>query len=228
MPIADGLRVVARRGWFWGADYRYVAWALGGGLMRRAVPARYADGDGRPVVLLPGVLEDWTMMRPVAEALHAAGHPVHTLPELRRNTATLADGAVIAAAYLAARDLTDVVLVAHSKGGLVGKLVMLGEEGRRVHSLVAVATPFAGSSLARLIPWRVVSSLSPADAAIVDLGARSEVNDRITSISPAFDPHIPGGSHLPGAVNVEVAAMGHFRILSDADTLAAVVDAASC
>ncbi len=92
---------------------------------------------------------------------------------------------------------------------------------------MAVATPFAGSSLARVIPWRVVSSLSPADAAIVDLGARSEVNDRITSISPAFGPHMPGGSRLPGAVNVEVAEMGHFRILSDADTLAAVVDAAS-
>lgn len=227
MPIAERLHRLARRGWFWGADYRYVTRAFGGGLVRRAVPARYRQGSGRPVLLVPGVLEDWTMMRPVAERLSRAGHPVHTLPELRRNTATLVDGAAIAAAYLVARDLTDVVLVAHSKGGLVGKLLMLGEQGHRVRSLVAVATPFAGSTLARLIPWSVVRSLGPDDAFIRELADRVEINGRITSISPAFDPHIPGGSALEGAVNVEVAAMGHFRVLADPEALAAVVEAAA-
>jgi hypothetical protein len=39
------------------------------------------------------------------------------------------------------------------------------------------------------------------------------VNARITSVWAAFDPHIPGGSSLPGAVNRRIDDGGHFRIL---------------
>ena len=36
------------------------------------------------------------------------------------------------------------------------------------------------------------------------------------SVFGPFDPHIPGGSHLPGAAaNVELATPGHFRVLAD-------------
>jgi alpha-beta hydrolase superfamily lysophospholipase len=198
---------------------------LAGGLVRRDVPAAYATGERAPVVLIPGVLEEWTMMRAIADALSAAGHPVHTLPELRRNTATVADAAALVAIYLAARDLSDVVLVAHSKGGLIAKSVLLGEEARRVRRVVTVATPFGGSVLARLVPHPVVRSLAPDDATIVELAGRDEVNHLVTSICPAFDPHIPGGSRLEGATNIPVAAMGHFRVLADREVIDAVVAA---
>ncbi|HMS35644.1 MAG TPA: hypothetical protein PKA93_00660 [Arachnia sp.] len=213
------------RGRAWGSDYWWVSRALAGGLVRRDVPAAYATGERAPVVLIPGVLEEWTMMRAIADALSAAGHPVHTLPELRRNTATVADAAVLVAIYLAARDLSDVVLVAHSKGGLIAKSVLLGEEARRVRRVVTVATPFGGSVLARLVPHPVVRSLAPDDATIVELAGRDEVNHLVTSICPAFDPHIPGGSRLEGATNIPVAAMGHFRVLADREVIDAVVAA---
>jgi len=219
----DGLR----RGRAWGSDYWWVVRALGQGLVRRDVPSRYAQGTLAPVVLIPGVLEEWTMMRHLADALSRAGHPVHTLPELKRNTATVGDAALLVAAYLSGRDLNDVVFVAHSKGGLIGKQVLLGPEGHRVRRLVTVATPFAGSVLARLIPHPVVRSLAPDDRSIVELARRAEVNHKITSICPLFDPHIPGGSSLDGATNVRVSAMGHFRVLADDEVLVAVVAAAT-
>lgn len=64
--------------------------------------------------------------------------------------------------------------------------------------------------------------LRPSDPTIMALAARTDVNDRIVSIYPSFDPHIPAGSELEGAVNVPVRAMGHFRILEDAEVLDAV------
>ena len=213
------------RGRAWAADYWWVSRALAGGLVRRDVPEAYTKGEGAPVVLIPGVLEEWTMMRSIADALSAAGHPVHTLPDLRRNTATVADAAALVGTYLSAKDLTGVLLVAHSKGGLIAKCLLLGEEGHRVRGVVTVATPFGGSVLARLVPHPVVRSLAPDDATIVELAARSEVNHLITSICPAFDPHIPSGSRLEGATNVPVAAMGHFRVLADRDVIDAVVAA---
>lgn len=223
LSVVDRLR----RGRAWNSDYWWVASALGRGLIRRDVPTGYGLGELAPVVLIPGVLEDWTMMRPVADALSRAGHPIHTLPELKRNTATIEDAALIVSAYLIGRELTDVVFVAHSKGGLIGKQVLLGKEGYRVRHMVTVATPFAGSVLAKLIPHRVVRSLAPDDRSIIELANRPEVNHKITSISPVFDPHIPSGSYLDGATNIPVSAMGHFQVLADSEVLDAVVTAAN-
>ena len=47
--------------------------------LSQLVPARRAspEGDKRPVVILPGVYETWHYLRPVAEALNRAGHPIH-------------------------------------------------------------------------------------------------------------------------------------------------------
>lgn len=218
---------LARRGWYWGRDYAWVTRGFVDGLVRSEVPAGFAEGDRSPVLLLPGVVEEWTMMRLVAERLNREGHPVHVVPQLGRSTMAVPDGSAVVTAHLAARNLRDVVVVAHSKGGLIGKHVLTRDADSRIRRLVAIATPFAGSVLARWFPWSTVRALRPADSTIIGLQAATEVNHLITSIYPAFDPHIPGGSHLEGATNVPVAAMGHFRVLGDAEVLDAVAAAAA-
>jgi hypothetical protein len=80
--------------------------------------------------------------------------------------------------------------------------------------------------MARLVPSRTIRALGPEDPAIQSLAKRSDLNPQITSIYPSFDPHIPDGSQLDGARNVEVAAIGHFRVLKDPEALDAVAAAA--
>ncbi len=220
------LREAARRGRSWARDYRYAVGRQAEVLFVRDVPAAFAEGALRPVVLLAGVLEPWSLLLPAARRLNAAGHPVHVVPELAYNRARIADAGRLVLAAVRARDLRDVVLVAHSKGGLVGKWMLAHDAEDRLARLVAIATPFHGSRLARLLPSRTIRALAPDDPAILELAARTDLNARITSIYPSFDPHIPDGSHLPGATNVPVAAMGHFQILSEPEVLDAVVIAA--
>lgn len=215
-----------RRGWYWGADYRYIVRAQGRGLRGRAVPASYAHGDLAPVVLLAGVLEPWTLLRPIADRLHAAGHPIHVIDELAYNVMPVAQSSELAYRGLVRLGLRGVVLVAHSKGGLIGKHLLSRDREGRIDRLIAVATPFHGSRLARLLPSRTIRALGPTDETILALAKRADLNHRVTSIYPSFDPHIPDGSHLPGAVNVPVAAMGHFRVLSDRQVIDAVIAAA--
>lgn len=215
-----------KRARYWARDYLYVGRRQARGLFVREVPATFPEGSAPPVVLLAGVLEPWTLLLPVAERLNRAGHPVHVVPELAYNLATLSEASELALSAVVAKDLTDVILVAHSKGGLVGKRMLADDRDGRLRALIAIATPFQGSSLARLVPSRTIRALSPDDPAIQDLAQRADLNSLVTSISPSFDPHIPDGSHLPGAVNVQVEAIGHFRILNDPDVLDAVVAAA--
>jgi pimeloyl-ACP methyl ester carboxylesterase len=206
-------------------DYLYIARRQLSAWRERVVPATFADGDRAPVVVLPGVLEPWTLMLPIAERLHARGHPIHVVDALAINTVSVEAAAALVELVLRERDLRGVVIVAHSKGGLIGKRLLIDDADGRIAQLIAIATPWHGSSLARYVPGRVIGALRPDDAAIVALAANTEVNARITAIFPALDQHVPEGSVLEGATNVEVSALGHFRVLSDPETLDAVVAA---
>ncbi|MCJ1688702.1 triacylglycerol lipase [Rathayibacter sp. VKM Ac-2927] len=211
---------------WWIRDYAYaVAWQVRAFVSRRA-PDDYLDGTERPIVVLPGIWETWAFLRPIIDPLHRRGHPMHVLTSLGWNGRPVARTAEDVAAYLAEHDLCDVVIVAHSKGGLIGKYVMteLDPDGR-VDRMVAVATPFGGSRYAPYLLLKSLRSFSPRDATTLLLSSQAGANARITSVFGLFDPHIPEGSMLEGAVNVRMETGGHFRILSDPETLAAVVAA---
>lgn len=212
---------------WWAADYVYAGWWQLRATLSRTDAAAFATGEGTPIVVLPGVYETWRFLQPLVTVLHERGHPVHVVDLLRRNRRPVPEMADRVREHLVARDLRDVVLVAHSKGGLIGKLVMSSPEGaERVRSMVAVAAPFSGSRYARLLPLApTLRIFSPADATIVGLARETTVNSRIVSLYGRFDPHIPERSELVGATNIELDTGGHFRILAHPRVLAEVIAA---
>ncbi|PRA83567.1 alpha/beta hydrolase [Microbacterium sp. MYb66] len=211
--------VLRKAGW-WAADYLYAGYWQVRAMFDRTDPASFSSGTGAHIVVLPGVYETWKFMQPLVTALHERGHPVHIVDTLHRNQRPVVDMARRVEEYLDHRDLTDVILVAHSKGGLAGKVVMTGGAQTRVRSMLAIATPFGGSRYARLMLSRTLREFSPDDPSIVSLAQQLTVNERIVSIYAGFDPHIPEGSELAGARNVRLDTGGHFRILAHPRVLA--------
>ena len=214
--VARRLRLAAA----WAADYAYVArWQVQEFLVRRD-PSRYLNpAPGVPrredVVLIPGVYENWQFLRPLAESLAEQGHPVHAVAALGYNRGRIDEMARRVEAYMESAGLQDTLIVAHSKGGLIGKQVLLGRQGQRIRRMVAVNTPFSGSPYARLFFVPSIRAFSPRNALLRSLQASLDANARITSIYASFDPHIPGGSRLDGARNIQISGMGHFRPLGD-------------
>ncbi|TNU76252.1 alpha/beta hydrolase [Miniimonas arenae] len=226
IPGAGDLGSVVHKGAAWAADYAWIGLAQTAALRPGDRASTLITGRAAPVLLLPGIYETWEVMAPLARALHDAGHPVHTVPGLGYNGATLPQSVTTVEARLRALDLRDAVLVAHSKGGLIGKSVLTAAWSTgRVAGLVAVNTPFGGSRLARWFPARAVRALSPLDTDIVALGRTVDTHDRIHSIYARFDPHVPDGSVLVGATNVELPIDGHFRVLASRTLHRAVVEA---
>lgn len=221
-----GWRTLARDAVWWAQDYAYAAAAQ----VRAVGPGRpddFASGQGRPLVLLPGIYETWRFLEPLARVLHDRGHPIHVVTGLGCNRRPIVESAAVAAALLRERDLHDVVLVAHSKGGLIGKHLMAFDPvGTRVRAMVAVATPFGGSRYSRLMPTPSLRAFRSGDATMRALAASADVNSRIVSVFGAFDPHIPEGSELAGARNVRLDGGGHFRVLADPRVIAEVIRAA--
>ena len=188
-----------------------------GGWLSPAKVADYRDGlPGRdPVLLIPGVYETWQIVRPLADLARAAGRPVHVITALGNNVFSVTESARIVAEYVEANDLRNVTILAHSKGGLIGKYLMLRHDPEgRIQQMAAVSTPFSGSRYARFVPVPSIRAFSPRDATTMMLLANLEINTRITSLYGVFDPHIPGGSELAGATNKKLDVAGHFRILA--------------
>ena len=215
------MNVIERAG-AWVLDYAYVGYWQVHGFLHRADPRQYLvpEQEGptvkRPVLLIPGIYETWQFMQPVADHLHRAGHPVHVVQKLGYNRGTVEAMAQLAAGYLEDHGLTDVIIVAHSKGGLIGKYLLASPTTKaRVTCLVAVNTPFSGSVYAELFVLPSIRAFSPRNPMLRQLQAASEVNVHITSIYSRFDPHIPGGSFVSGARNVRLDTMGHFRPIGD-------------
>lgn len=208
---------------WWVADYAYaVTWQLRG-ILNRTDPAAFRSGPLTPIVVIPGIWESWKFLQPLITSLHDRGHPVHVVQLLGHNGRPVVDAARHVDDYLEQHGLDDVLLVAHSKGGLIGKYVMVhGRSAPRLRGMLAVATPFSGSVYAR---FQLVPSLrvfSPNNRVVRALALERSVNSRIVSVFGLFDPHIPAGSHLDGAKNVRLDTGGHFRVLAHPRVIAEI------
>lgn len=201
-------------GW-WASDYSYAVHRQARGLFTAVDSSTMHAGDRAPIVVIPGIYESWRFVLPLITQAHERGHPIHVVKRLQLNLRPVIESAALVSTYLEENDLTNVIILAHSKGGLIGKHVMVQPEvSRRIRGMVAVATPFGGSVYARFMVSQRLRIFSPADSTIRALAAEAEVNSRIVSIFGAFDPHIPAGSELAGAKNVRLDTGGHFRILA--------------
>lgn len=211
-------------GW-WILDYAYAGWWQLRSLLSRAKAADYRSGDRRAILVLPGVYEHWRFMRPLIGILHRRGHPVHVIDALGINLLPVERAAEVVRDYLDDSGLEGVVILAHSKGGLIGKTLMREEaEQPRVERMIAICTPFSGSRYARSSRIPALRAFSADDPVLRALIADASAHARITSISGVFDPHIPEGSELVGARNVRIGTGGHFRILGRCETAAAVLE----
>jgi len=244
-PAAPGAAAVPwwRAARWWAADYLYAGWRHLAAPFDRRDARRWLRGDASlpEIVLLPGIYEHWTFLRPLAARLHAAGHRVRVVHGLGANRRPIAETAALLGRALGRRPAPTAgrVIVGHSKGGLVGKQLLVdllardiehdgqahGRPGLGLLGVVAICTPFGGSSRARFFfADRSLLALLPGDATIHALAEARDVDARIVSVFGSWDPHIPDGSELPGARNIEVRVAGHFRVLGAPETARAVLD----
>lgn len=198
-------------------DWLYVGWWQVFSLFTSNDVRQYLDhAEPRDtvVIMLPGVYEPWRFMKPLSDLLYRSGYHVYVIPGLGYNTGHVPQMADIVRRFIEELDSPSIVLVAHSKGGLIGKYLLAHDNADgRVKHLMAINSPFAGSIYANFAPVQTVRIFSTRDATIRRLQLNRNVNRTITSIYSVFDPNIPRGSHLEGATNISVDLVGHFRIV---------------
>ena len=214
----------------WIEDYAHALRHHARSLLARKEPSHYLDyiEEGKPpIVLIPGIYEKWHFLQGIADPLSLQGYPIYVVRSLERNTREIREGAERVHRFLVEHNLSNVITIAHSKGGLIAKYLLLrwGSE-ERIRKVIAIATPFVGSTVVSMLPLPALRELHSKSAIIQELGREREVNRHILSIYGHFDNHVwPTSSCvLEGAKNVQVDAHGHHAILSDPAVLKLVFE----
>lgn len=171
---------------------------------------------GRPpaVVLIPGIYEPAGFLDPLREWLEERGHEVAVVEELGWNLRTVPQSAALVRDRLRTLGISNAVIVAHSKGGLIGKELVVTSPPGLVAGMITVSTPFGGHPFSRLAPTPALRGFRTGDPVILALAAERAANASIVSISADADPIVPRGTRLEGARNISLPVVGHFRILS--------------
>jgi pimeloyl-ACP methyl ester carboxylesterase len=206
--------------YYWILDYTYIGlWQLRApfrrGNIKHLLQPSWKPGN-KQIILLPGIYEHWEFMNPIAHALLAAKYSVHVIEGLGYNASTVEEAAKKVEQYVVDHDLKNCVIVAHSKGGLIGKyLLSFSNEKQRFRGLVSLNTPFGGSRYAYVLPFASLRVFAPTSPLLTLLAKEEAVNAHIYSLYSIFDPHIPNGSALVGAHNIQLSTYGHFRPVKD-------------
>ncbi len=205
----------------WIRDYLSAARDHARGFWYRSPPTDYlgrVEGSASPVILIPGLLGKWHSLKSLGDSLSQKGHPVYVLDRLGYNLKSIPGSAETVRELIREKDLKNVVIVAHSKGGLIAKYVLAFlDPDAAIRKVIAVATPFGGSRMAKLSPFRFHAELRPESEIIRKLRDVSGVNSKIVSIFGVFDNHVQPieSCRLAGARNIRVEIHGHHLILHD-------------
>lgn len=131
------------------------------GVLTPARPSVLLRGtlDAPPVMLIHGLGSDCSTLLTLARALHATGHTVYLMnySSVGVDIATCGRRLAIEAAELrAATGASRISVVAHSLGGVIARWAIANTRmGDSVDTAITLASPHAGSPLARLAPARI-------------------------------------------------------------------------
>ncbi len=195
-------------------------------------------GRGLPVLFIHGYGCNSGYWRPLARALEAAGisyHGVDLEPVLCDIDGYLPQVGRAVDLLCRAAGATQVVIVAHSMGGLVARAWLREHGWQQVAGLITLGTPHRGTGLAKFGLGRNAQQMcrtgDDADAAcnpwLAGLNAApGQERGRVVSIYSSHDNIIapPTSSFLAGAHNIAFAGIGHVALASEPLVIACVID----
>jgi pimeloyl-ACP methyl ester carboxylesterase len=113
------------------------------------------------------------------------------------------------------KNLSNVLLLGHSKGGLIARYCLLDSPTRvRIKNIITIATPHKGSIFGYLKIFSLYE-LAPNSKFLNFLNNESVLQPIILNIFPRIDNHVIPNRNLKldNATNIEIDIVGHTRIL---------------
>lgn len=185
-------------------------------------PKNWNHGEKGNVVIIPGYAGKYCNLATIAEFLNNKGYRIIPVPKVNStDKIEVIKNQIIN--YIKKHKLNKLYFLAHSKGGLITKIILDENKDIFNNTILAftIATPYKGTLFGN-INMRNVDELSQNSRIIEQLNKSNVANSKIINIySKTDDVIIPNESmYLKGAkANIMIDELGHNRILENRDTL---------
>jgi esterase/lipase len=189
------------------------------GLMKRKPPKNWLQGDKKDIILLHGYRENWIFLEKIGNFLSNKGYKIHVPKRLGISTASIVTNANTLESYIRENNLKNIILVSHSKGGLIAKHFLdHSKYSKNIEKVISIATPYRGTYFSFLIGN---IELSPISKIIKAINRDKSSCKKIINIYPSFDNHVIPNRNLllESAKNIKVEVVGHTKILENPQTL---------
>lgn len=183
-------------------------------------PEQWTYGQKGNVLLIHGWNETWSYLLEVGNFINWLGYRVHICDNIDRNRGHIYVNAQKVNDLILEKGLNNLILVSHSKGGLVAKaLIDKMPAGEMVTKSISIAAPYNGSYWGYLgVGW--LSNLVPGSEFIVSFNEIKENGKTISVRSKIDNSVIPFDSPiLPNATNIQLPVIGHTSILQSEDLM---------
>ncbi len=182
-------------------------------------PSQWKLGKNGNVVLIQGWNSSWRFLKIIGDHVNMLGFRVHVINDLGKNILPLDQASTVVSDYIIKNNLKKVIILTHSKGGLVAAGV-LKKHPQNIAKIISICTPWQGSLLGYLKTY-FLEELLPGSPVIANIKNHLDLS-RIINIYAAKDNHVIPNKNLliPQAINICVPVYGHARILTSPKTLA--------
>lgn len=181
----------------------------------KPIPGYYKRGDKGDIVMIIGINGIWTSLKTIADHFNKQGYRIH-FPEFKTRDPIPKIVEVISS-YIDNNQLENFFIVAHSKGGLVSR-VLLEEYHNKMLKVITISTPNYGSIFGYLQKISL-KEIKPESKLLKKI--HSYKTDKIINIYPTFDNLVIPYSSLilENGKNIQLNIIGHTRILESKELL---------
>ncbi len=168
------------------------------------------------IILIPGYGCTYDYLMPLGNFLEKHGYKIHTPPEITPNIHKISYYVEKIKNYIEKNNLKNVILIGHSKGGIIARYLLKEEELKnKIKKAITISSPHKGSILAIYSRFNA-HELTPWSKTIRGINKQKDDLKNILNIYGIHDKIvIPNRSlHLPGAKNIKIEIKGHNKTIS--------------
>lgn len=170
---------------------------------------------------MSGYGEPWTYMEAIGKFFFEKNFSVYIIPEFTRNLKTISEQTKIVEEFITKKKLKNLILIAHSKGGLVAKyLLQYSKQAKNIKKVINIAVPYGG------VVWGIFKhmnlyELKPGSEVLNSLYIKKGC-EKIINIYPKIDNVVIDKKSLKllnCLKEVELDVVGHANILFSKELL---------
>ena len=183
------------------------------GIKKARPQNEYLKNHSNDVLLIHGLSGNWRDMGKIADYLYEKEYNVHFSDFLGKNLNNLNYSEKVIGEYIQGNNLNNLLIVAHSKGGLITQRLLQNERvSAKINKVITLNTPYKGSLWANIV-FRELGTRRLKENHFVD--------DRIVNIHSKRDELVIPNKNLQleTGENIMLDILGHNNILYSEETL---------